>query len=211
MFVLTLTDGEWSDMTTDVVGVFDSQDAMVAAKEAHPELAQHRWIAWEIPAVNVMYDADTPGRVDVLTTAEARAVRELKDEEDARRARQLDYEMRREREEAVRRAEALVALRAHSAQALARLRDSSVAAREHFTTAPPEVVDHLLNLLSDADLIARSSDPFYSARLPSLLRRLAYYDGLRDEMRGKLTDGLDLEAFDAIADECSGAYAGPKA
>lgn len=199
MFVLTLTSGEYSDATTDVVGVFDTLDAMVAAKEAHPDLSTCGWLACEIPVANVFYNPETPDYVNVLTTAEARAKSELKEAEDERRTRQLDFEARREREESVRRAEALDALRARSEEACARLRAiCGTPDQRLFATAPTEVVDHLLGLLSDADLLARSSDPFHSARLPSLLRRLAYYAARRDGMRGKLTDGLDLDAFDQI-------------
>ena len=198
-----MTSGEYSDATTDVVGVFDTRDAMVAAKEAHPELSHHYgWVAWEIPEANVLYDCETPECTDVLTTAETRATQELKDAEAERNARRLEEVARREREASDRHAEALVALRAHGALALCRLRVTSEAAHDRFGTAPSEVVDHLLNLLSDADLLARSDDPFHSARLPSLRRRFAYYAGLRDEMRGKLSDALDIEAFDEIFEKC---------
>ena len=206
MFVLSLVSGEYSDVTTDVVGVFDTIDAMVAAKEAHPELSTCGWLACEIPVANVFYDPETPDYVNVLTTAEARAVRELKEAEDERRARQLDFEARREREESVRRAEALDALRARSEEACARLRAiCGTPDQRPFATAPTEVVDHLLDLMSDTDFLARSSDPFHSARLPSIRKRLAYYARLRDEMRGKLTDGLDLDAFDEITEKCCSA------
>jgi hypothetical protein len=59
MYVLTLT-VEYEE--TSVVGVFETMDDVVAAKEAHPDLhGDFIWLSWEIPQSKRIY---APGTVE---------------------------------------------------------------------------------------------------------------------------------------------------
>ena len=60
MYVLTVDTGRYSDAETHVVGVFDTIEAMVAAKEAAMS-GSSLWDAWEVPQANTYF---APGSLE---------------------------------------------------------------------------------------------------------------------------------------------------
>jgi hypothetical protein len=190
MYVLTVDTGRYSDAETHVVGVFDTIEAMVAAKEVRkcsvPD--DSFWDAWEVPQANTYF---APGSLEferIMTQRELDVVAEQVQVDNLARQKLVDAEQERIRVAERRRSDFRATILASSSLALS-------------PAAPIMVLEHLVDMSADVELVlkgATSPDPHHQNRLPSLMRRQDWYAQNSAVMRSKLQDTGDIAAFDAI-------------
>ena len=191
MYVLTVDTGRYSDAETHVVGVFDTIEAMTAAKEAVTEAAgsvpsDWIWDAWEVPQANTYYATGSLEFERIMTQRELDVVAERVQVDNLARQKLVDAEQERIRDAERRRSDFRATILASSSLALS-------------PAAPIMVLEHLVDLSADVELVLKGGpDPHHQNRLPSLMRRLDWYAQNSAVMRSKLQDAGDIAAFDAI-------------